>query len=86
MIVGSVSYMLIVLRKALPNATFIGFTGTPIDKKNVQQQGNFGSYIDKYSIERAVEDGAVVPIHYESRLCKVHVKGDTLDVSQKREH
>jgi type I restriction enzyme, R subunit len=67
------------MRKALPNATFIGFTGTPIDKKKRSTTGKFGSYIDKYTIEQAVEDGATVPIHYESRLPKVHVKGDSLD-------
>jgi len=67
------------MRKALPNATFIGFTGTPIDKKTRSTTGKFGAYIDKYTIEQAVEDGATVPIHYESRLPNVHVKGDSLD-------
>lgn len=67
------------MRKALPNATFIGFTGTPIDKEKRSTTGKFGSYIDKYTIEQAVEDGATVPIYYESRLPKVHMKGDTLD-------
>lgn len=67
------------MRKALPNATFIGFTGTPIDKKTRSTTGKFGSYIDKYTIEQAVEDGATVPIYYESRLPKLHVKGETLD-------
>ncbi|WII36240.1 type I restriction endonuclease subunit R [Paenibacillus thiaminolyticus] len=67
------------MRKALPNATFIGFTGTPIDKKTRSTTGKFGSYIDKYTIEQAVEDGATIPIHYESRLPNLHMKGDTLD-------
>jgi type I restriction enzyme, R subunit len=67
------------MRKALPNATFIGFTGTPIDKKKRSTTGKFGSYIDKYTIEQAVEDGATVPIHYESRLPNLQVKGDSLD-------
>ncbi|WP_454190315.1 type I restriction endonuclease subunit R [Paenibacillus sp. Marseille-Q7038] len=67
------------MRKALPNATFVGFTGTPIDKKTRSTTGKFGSYIDKYTIEQAVEDGATVPIHYESRLPNLHMKGDTLD-------
>ncbi|WP_396954717.1 type I restriction endonuclease subunit R [Neobacillus sp. YIM B06451] len=67
------------MRKALPNATFIGFTGTPIDKKTRSTTKKFGSYIDKYTIEQAVEDGATVQIFYESRLPKVHVKGDSLD-------
>lgn len=67
------------MRKALPNATFIAFTGTPIDKKKRSTTGRFGSYIDKYTIEQAVEDGATVPIYYESRLPNLHVKGDSLD-------
>ncbi|HER2025528.1 type I restriction endonuclease subunit R [Bacillus infantis] len=67
------------MRKALPNATFIGFTGTPIEKEKRSTTGKFGSYIDKYTIEQAVKDGATVPIHYESRLPNVHVKGDSLD-------
>ncbi|WP_077210396.1 type I restriction endonuclease subunit R [Bacillus dakarensis] len=67
------------MRKALPNATFIGFTGTPIDKKTRSTTGKFGSYIDKYTIEQAVEDGATVQIFYESRLPNVQVKGDSLD-------
>lgn len=67
------------MRKALPNATFIGFTGTPLDKKTRSTTGKFGSYIDKYTIEQAVEDGATVPIYYESRLPNVHVKGESLD-------
>jgi type I restriction enzyme R subunit len=54
------------MRKALPNATFIAFTGTPIDQKKRSTTGKFGSYIDKYTIEQAVEDGATVPIMYES--------------------
>ncbi|TSB47694.1 type I restriction endonuclease subunit R [Alkalicoccobacillus porphyridii] len=67
------------MRRALPHATFIGFTGTPIDKKKRSTTGKFGSYIDKYTIEQAVEDGATVPIFYESRLPSVQVKGDSLD-------
>ncbi|WP_231584088.1 type I restriction endonuclease subunit R [Domibacillus indicus] len=67
------------MRKALPNATFIAFTGTPIDKKKRSTTGKFGAYIDKYTIEQAVEDGATVPILYESRLPQLQVKGETLD-------
>ncbi|MDN3436489.1 type I restriction endonuclease subunit R [Planococcus sp. APC 3900] len=67
------------MRKALPNASFIAFTGTPIDQKKRSTTGKFGSYIDKYTIEQAVKDGATVPIMYESRLPQVHVKGETLD-------
>src|SRR5699024_9743386 len=67
------------MRKALPNATFIGFTGTPIDKKERSTTGTFGAYIDKYTIEQAVADGATVPIFYESRLPDLQVRGDYLD-------
>lgn len=58
------------LRDALPNASFIGFTGTPIEKTDASTPAVFGNYIDIYDIERAVEDGATVPIYYESRLVK----------------
>ncbi|MFB6471267.1 type I restriction endonuclease subunit R [Paenibacillus glucanolyticus] len=67
------------MRKALPNATFIAFTGTPIDKEKRSTTAKFGAYIDKYTIEQAVEDGATVPIMYESRLPQLQVKGETLD-------
>lgn len=67
------------MRKAMPNATFIGFTGTPIEKEKRSTTGKFGAYIDKYTIEQAVEDGATVAIFYESRLPNLHVKGDSLD-------
>lgn len=67
------------MRKALPNSTFIGFTGTPIDKKERSTTGTFGAYIDKYTIEQAVADGATVPIFYESRLPELQVQGDSLD-------
>jgi type I restriction enzyme, R subunit len=56
------------LRDALPNASFIGFTGTPIEATDVNTPAVFGHYIDIYDISRAVEDGATVPIYYESRL------------------
>jgi len=62
------------LRDALPNASFIGFTGTPIEKEDASTPAVFGNYIDVYDIEQAVEDGATVPIYYESRLAKVHLK------------
>lgn len=67
------------MRTALPNATYIGFTGTPIDKEDKSTIRTFGSYIDKYSIEQAVEDGATVPIFYEARLVDLHVHGETID-------
>ena len=56
------------LRQALPNACLFGFTGTPIDKKDRSTLQTFGSYIDTYTIEQAVADGATVPIFYEGRL------------------
>jgi type I restriction enzyme R subunit len=62
------------LRDALPHASFIGFTGTPIEKEDASTPAVFGDYIDVYDIQRAVEDGATVRIYYESRLAKVHLK------------
>ncbi len=59
------------MRDALPNATFIGFTGTPIEKEDKNTQAVFGNYVDIYDIQQAVEDGATVPIYYESRLAKI---------------
>jgi len=59
------------LRDALPYATFIGFTGTPIELEDRNTRAVFGDYIDIYDIARAVEDGATVPIYYESRLAKL---------------
>ena len=67
------------MRQALPNACFLGFTGTPIDKKDRSTVQTFGSYLHTYSIEQAVQDGATVPIFYESRLPDVHVQGENLD-------
>jgi type I restriction enzyme R subunit len=59
------------LRDALPNAVYIGFTGTPIEATDINTPAVFGEYIDIYDIARAVEDGATVPIFYESRLAKI---------------
>lgn len=67
------------LRKALPNACFFGFSGTPIDKKDRSTLQTFGPYIDTYTIEQAVADGATVPIFYEGRLPDVRIVGSTLD-------
>ncbi|MFD3157951.1 type I restriction endonuclease subunit R [Haloimpatiens sp. FM7330] len=67
------------LRTALPNAAFIGFTGTPIDKEDKSTPRTFGSYIDKYSIKQAVEDGATVRIVYEGRRPDLHISGDSLE-------
>ncbi|MFN3392076.1 MAG: type I restriction endonuclease subunit R [Meiothermus ruber] len=59
------------MRDALPNASFIGFTGTPIELQDANTRAVFGDYISIYDIQRAVEDGATVPIYYESRLAKL---------------
>ena len=67
------------MRQALPNACFLGFTGTPIDKKDRSTLRTFGPYIDTYTIEQAVQDKATVPIFYESRLPGLQVIGNTID-------
>ncbi|MEQ9167451.1 MAG: type I restriction endonuclease subunit R [Fulvivirga sp.] len=64
------------LRDALPNATFIGFTGTPIETTDKNTQAVFGNYVDIYDIQQAVDDKATVPIFYESRLAKIHFEED----------
>ncbi len=62
------------VRDALPNASFIGFTGTPIEKEDKSTPAVFGDYVDIYDVEQAVEDGATVRIFYESRLAKIELK------------
>ena len=66
------------MRDALPNASFIGFTGTPIELEDANTRAVFGDYISVYDIERSVEDRAHVPIYYESRLAKL-----TLDEAER---
>src|SRR6185369_1813645 len=61
------------MRDALPNATYIGFTGTPIEGTDINTPQVFGNYIDRYDIKDAVDDGATVKIFYESRLAKVNL-------------
>jgi type I restriction enzyme, R subunit len=61
------------LRDALPNATFLGFTGTPIETNDADTRAIFGDYIDIYDVKRAVDDHATVPIFYESRLVKLSI-------------
>jgi len=74
---GEISYGLAkYMRDALPNASFIGFTGTPIEHGDVNTPAVFGDYIDIYDISRAVEDGATVPIYYESRLARIDLDED----------
>jgi type I restriction enzyme R subunit len=70
------------LRQALPNATFVAFTGTPVSSEDKDTRAVFGDYVSIYDIEQAVEDGATVPIYYESRLAKLDLKPEetpTLD-------
>lgn len=62
------------MRDALPNASFIGFTGTPIENTDKNTQAVFGDYIDVYDIQQAVEDGATVRIFYENRLAKISIR------------
>jgi type I restriction enzyme R subunit len=66
------------MRDALPHASYIGFTGTPIEKTDANTRAVFGDYISVYDIQRAVEDHATVPIYYEGRLAKLQ-----LDESEK---
>lgn len=67
------------LRTALPNASYIGFTGTPVDKKDADTEELFGEVIHTYDIKQAVEDGATVPIYYEPRLAKLHLANANID-------
>ena len=64
------------MRDALPRASFVGFTGTPIEKRDADTRAVFGDYISVYDIQRAVEDKATVPIYYESRLVELGIRGD----------
>lgn len=64
------------IRQAMPNASFIGFTGTPVEGEDRNTPAIFGDYIDIYDISRAVEDGATVPIYYESRLARIELDED----------
>ncbi|MEM9964276.1 MAG: HsdR family type I site-specific deoxyribonuclease, partial [Asticcacaulis sp.] len=61
------------LRQALPNATAVGFTGTPIEERDRDTYGTFGGVIDTYDMTRAVQDKATVPIHYTARLARLHL-------------
>jgi type I restriction enzyme R subunit len=67
------------LRRALPNASFIGFTGTPVDSKDADTVGVFGEVLHVYDIKQATEDKAVVPIYYEPRLAKLHLANDNIE-------
>lgn len=67
------------MRDALPNASFIGFTGTPISNEDKDTRAVFGDYVSIYDIQDAVDDGATVPIYYESRLAKLDINRDLID-------
>ena len=67
------------MRDALPNAAFIGFTGTPISMDDKDTRGVFGDYVSIYDIQDAVEDGATVPIYYESRLAKLDINQEEIE-------
>ena len=67
-----------IIHDALPNATYIGFTGTPISAKDRNTREIFGDYIDIYDMTQAVEDGATRPVYYESRVIKLHLDQNTL--------
>lgn len=69
-----------IIRDALPNATFIGFTGTPISAKDRNTREVFGDYIDIYDMTQAVEDGATRPVYYESRVVHLKLDQNTLDL------
>lgn len=67
------------MRDALPNASFIGFTGTPIESEDKDTRAVFGDYVSIYDIQDAVDDGATVPIFYESRLAKLDINRDQIE-------
>ena len=67
-----------IIRDSLPNATYIGFTGTPISTKDRSTREVFGDYIDIYDMTQAVEDGATRPVYYESRVIHLKLDGETL--------
>lgn len=67
------------LRKALPNASFVGFTGTPIDSKDADTVDVFGEIIHTYDIKQSVEDNATVRLYYEPRLAKLHLQNEKVD-------
>ena len=72
LVYGFAKYM----RDALPNATYLGFTGTPVESTDANTPAVFGHYVDIYDIAQAVEDGATVPIFYESRLVKINLSDE----------
>ncbi len=71
------------IRNALPNATFIGFTGTPVSSRDRNTEEVFGHTIDIYDMTQAVEDGATRPVYYESRVVKLNLDDTTLQLIDK---
>ena len=69
-----------IIRDCLPNATFIGFTGTPVSKVDRNTKAVFGDYIDIYDMTQAVEDGATRPVYYESRVVRLNLDKDTISL------
>ena len=67
------------IRQALPNASFVGFTGTPIELEDRSTRQVFGNYVSVYDIQRSIDDHATVPIYYESRLAKLHLSNEFVD-------
>ena len=67
------------MRTALPNAFYVGFTGTPIEKETRDTRQTFGNYIDTYTIDQSLEDDTTVEILYQGRLADIHLEGETLD-------
>lgn len=72
-----------IIRDCLPNATFIGFTGTPVSSKDHNTRAVFGDYIDIYDMTQAVEDGATRPVYYESRVVKLNLDEETIRLIDK---
>ncbi len=72
------------MREALPNATFVGFTGTPLERDDRNTIHVFGEYVDVYDIRQAVEDGATKPLYYESRIVKLRVDEEGARVAEER--
>lgn len=72
-----------IIRNALPNATYIGFTGTPISEKDRSTREVFGDYIDIYDMTQSVEDGATKPVYYESRVIKLKLDSKTIELIDK---
>ena len=67
------------MRTALPNAYYIGFTGTPIEKQRRNTEQTFGRYIDTYTIDQSITDNTTLPLHYQGRIADIHIEGKDID-------